>query len=404
MMRYLSSFLAIFCLANVVLGQESPLAPGNVPEQIISPETWAEPQRPASRGWVDAEYLLWHISNGPLPIPVLTTGNPVVLPAPGAIGQPSTSVLLGNSSMGYGSASGLRVNMGGWLNGDNTIGLEAGGFFLGQRTFSSSVASGSNNIRPLYIPIFEPDLGREGSYTIADPLLGGGTVGSFSMTSTSSLWSAEGNGLLNLYRGQKFNLDALVGFRYFDLSEAITIKTNSLIVASDNGLATRDHFGTHNEFSGGQLGLRAEYEFGRFSLNALAKVALGDTYQILNVNGSSTTFGAGAAPAAGTYPGGIFAQTSNSGRSTHNAFSVSPQVGLKANVKITERLRGFVGYDFLYWSNVARPGNQMDHAVNLTQGQIFGPPAVGDTSRPAIPFNNSGFIAQGVSFGLEFRF
>ena len=109
---------------------------------------------------------------------------------------------------------------------------------------------------------------------------------------------------------------------------------------------------------------------------------------------------AGAAPAAGTYPGGIFAQASNSGRFTHNAFSVVPQVGLKLNAKITERLRGFVGYDFLYMSNVARPGNQMDRAVNLTQGQIFGPPAVGDTSRPAVPFNNSGFIAQGVSFDI----
>ena len=81
-----------------------------------------------------------------------------------------------------------------------------------------------------------------------------------------------------------------------------------------------------------------------------------------------------------------------------------PQIGLKLNVDITERLRGFAGYDFLYWSQVARPGNQMDHSVNVTQGQIFGPPAVGDVSRPAVPFNSSGFSTQGVSLGFEFRF
>ncbi len=402
-MRYLWGCVAAFFLCGVVLGQEPAPAQGIFPSPIICPEAFAPPP-PAPTGWIDAEYLLWRVSNGPLPIPILTTGDPTVLPAPGAIGQPSTNLLLGNGSIGYGNSSGLRVNFGGWLDSEGLFGLEASGFFLAQRTTTYSVASGANGTPPLYIPIYEPDQGREGSYTIADPLLGGGTVGAFSMTSTTSLWGVEGNGLLNLYRCDGCKLDGLLGFRHLDLTETITINTNSYIAASDNGLATTDFFGTRNQFYGGQLGLRAEQEFGRFSLSVLAKVALGDTYQSFNINGSSTTYGSGAAPAAGTYAGGIFAQASNSGHFTNNAFSVAPQVGLKVHVNFTERLRGFVGYDFLYWSSVARPGNQMDHAINLTQGQIFGPPAFGDTSRPAVPYNSSGFFATGVNFGLEFRF
>ena len=267
MKRYLFSFFAVFSLGNVLLGQEPPPAPVNAPEPIVSRQIWTAPQPSAPKSWVDAEYLLWHIRSGPLPLPVLATGDPNALPAPGAIGQPSTAVLLGNGSIGYGNASGLRVNLGSWIDCEGLFGVEATAFYLAQRRTSYSTASGADGNPPLYIPIFLPDQGREGSYAITDPSVGRATVGSFSMTSTSSLWGAEANGLANLYRLPSFKLDGLVGFRYLNLSEAITVNTNSLIVAADNGLATTDYFGARNQFYGGQLGFRAEKDFGRFSLD-----------------------------------------------------------------------------------------------------------------------------------------
>ena len=51
---------------------------------------------------------------------------------------------------------------------------------------------------------------------------------------------------------------------------------------------------------------------------------------------------------------------------------------------VTQHVRGVVGYDFLYMSNVLRPGAQIDRNINPTQnfvlggtgGLLVGPPAL----------------------------
>ena len=61
----------------------------------------------------------------------------------------------------------------------------------------------------------------------------------------------------------------------------------------------------------------------------------------------------------------------------------------------------------MYWIRVLRPGNQIDHGVNLTQNAVLDPNGVGmlvGPARPVPPFNRSDFWAQGLSLGLEFRY
>jgi hypothetical protein len=66
----------------------------------------------------------------------------------------------------------------------------------------------------------------------------------------------------------------------------------------------------------------------------------------------------------------------------------------------------FAGYDFLYWSNVARPGNQICLNVDERGIPTGGPFTPGfRASFPAPPlFTESSFWAQGVSFGLKLRY
>jgi hypothetical protein len=95
----------------------------------------------APRLWVGAEYLLWWIKNGPIDVPMLTTGttsittrstvggfvgSPINFPfTQGGLGVPGTSVLYGASGLDYGSLSGIRVTTGGWLDADGLIGIES---------------------------------------------------------------------------------------------------------------------------------------------------------------------------------------------------------------------------------------------------------------------------------------
>ena len=85
------------------------------------------------RFWVGAEYLLWWIKNAPMPQPLVTTGS-LDDDFPGAIGQPGTRVLFGESDIDFGAFSGGRLSAGYWLDCEHTCAFEASGFVLEKRS------------------------------------------------------------------------------------------------------------------------------------------------------------------------------------------------------------------------------------------------------------------------------
>ena len=68
---------------------------------------------------------------------------------------------------------------------------------------------------------------------------------------------------------------------------------------------------------------------------------------------------------------------------------------------MTDGIRAYVGYTFLYLSNVSRAGSQIDPVVNSSQippGTLMG------AARPAFIRQDTDFWAKGINFGLEIRF
>ncbi len=152
-------------------------------------------------------------------------------------------------------------------------------------------------------------------------------------------------------------------------------------------------------------GGRAETTFGKFFVNLTAKVGLGVNHESVDVDGNTRIAFTGAfpfgPPVTPNNVGGLFAQGSNIGRRTHDEFVVVPEVRLQVGMNLTNNIRIFGGYEFMYLSQVVRPGDQVDHVVNGTQG--FGGTLSG-VARPAPQFNNSDFWASGLSVGVLFRF
>lgn len=159
---------------------------------------------------------------------------------------------------------------------------------------------------------------------------------------------------------------------------------------------------------------RAEARWGDFEVSASAKLALGDMHESANLNGSTVTnFFNG--PAGGPFTGvptqvvsgsGTFVQPSNQGRFSRDYFAVAPEVSATLGYRLADGLRVFAGYDFLYLSNVLRPGNQIDRGVNFSQtvqSVIAGNAAAAGT-RPAATLVGSEFWAQGLHVGLELRY
>jgi hypothetical protein len=121
----------------------------------------------------------------------------------------------------------------------------------------------------------------------------------------------------------------------------------------------------------------------------------------------STVFGSSALqPTSGSMQraaGGLFALPSNSGEFRKDAFAVVPEIEVKAGVLLAPWCRATLGYDFLYWSRVLRPGNQIDQNIDLRQVPTAPSFSANVSSTfPRATEKQGSFWAQGVTFGLEF--
>jgi hypothetical protein len=359
---------------------------------------------PDNRLYGSADYLLWWVKGSPLP-PLVTAGS-FGDPMPGAIGpnNPGTSILFGNKDYGTGARSGGRFLVGWWFTDDHLIGIEGGGFFLGQDTTRFSATSFGNPL--LFRPFIEASPnsragvppGTETVEQVAVP----GLAGTVSSRLTSTVWGAEANLRTNLLSGPCFTLDMFAGYRALGLNETLTINENLAVVAgpaAGGQIMLQDRFAVRNTFNGGQVGFDAEIRRGRWSLDIKPRIAMGATHEVVDISGFTTQTFFGVTT---NFPNhGLLAQPSNVGHYSRDRFSVAPEVGLNLGYQLTDHWRAVVGYDFLYWSNVVRPGNQIDRVVN--SNQVAAPIAAGP-ARPAFSFNGSDFWAQGLNFGLEFRY
>jgi hypothetical protein len=350
------------------------------------------------RVWASAEYLLWWLKDAPLGAPIATRGS-LTDAFPGALGQPGTHVI-SPGRLDFAPFSGSRITLGGWLNDDRTIGIEGSGFLL-ESASARYFTGGATGSPPIFVPFFNPDVTSFGG--IGERAFPFGAIGSTSGTVTATnrtrLWGSEINGLFNLANEDSFTLTLLGGFRYLDLEESLGIDLlGNFPPPPPLFLLTHDRFGTRNQFYGGQAGARGEMRMGNFFVSLTGKVALGDMVEHV------TATGVAIQPPV-TVRGGFFVQNSNFGRRGSDEFAVIPQVSGQVGMDVTENIRVHIGYDFLYISDVVRPGDQFDRRVNFSQqaapvgaGALIGP------ALPASQFNHSDFWAHGINFGVTLRF
>jgi hypothetical protein len=364
-----------------------------------------------TRFWASAEYLYWWIKEGPLPVPLLTTGA-LTDDLPGAIGQPGTRILIGAGDIDYDTFSGARLAAGCWLDPDQTLGVEASGFHLWRNGVVFATASTPRGTPILARPFFDVLTNQPFGLTTSSP---DETAGGVVVASGSRFWGAEANLATGAYRSAGASFDLLAGFRYLDLGESVSVTEDfSAIVGEGFSFAgvpqfapsraiDQDVFSTRNQFYGGQVGARVRFEADGLFVSAVGKVALGGVREVVAIGGYSRLLAPGAAPV--TVPGGVLAVPSNIGRVTHGRFAVVPEAEVRLGYRFASMLSAFVGYSFLYLSDVARPGDQIDLRVNRMQvptSARFGPPAV--PPLPAPLFRTSDFWAQGINFGLEFSY
>ena len=100
-------------------------------------------------------------------------------------------------------------------------------------------------------------------------------------------------------------------------------------------------------------------------------------------------------------PGGLLALPTNIGRYEQDNFSTITELGVNLRRRLRYGLDFTFGYTFVYWSDVARAGDQIDFHVNKSQ---IPPLTFAGAQLPEPLFITEGFWAQGLHFGLEYNF
>jgi len=305
--------------------------------------------------------------------------------------------------------SGGIITFGYWLNDEKTCGLESDFFMLESR--ATQFGAGSDGSRILARPFFDVTTGQQQSELVSFPGLIAGNVNA-TYTSTgllgSGVWFRE-NLCCGCCECSPYRIDAVIGYRYLRLNDNLSISedlvstnpNNANFVPLGTTLSLWDNFATSNNFHGLDLGLQGEIHRGRWVLGWLAKVAVGANFQEVEINGSTRVTVPGMSSV--TNVGGLLALQSNIGDYSRERFAVVPEVGIKLGYQLTDNLRIQAGYNFLYWSEVVRAGNQIDTNVNPNLLPPVANPVAGPL-RPAVNIQGSSFWAQGLVLGLQWNY
>lgn len=383
---------------------------------------------PGGRGTLYArgEYLLWWTDGMYIPRLVVRGDDD------GLGNFTNATIAYGDQDILEDSRNGGRILLGLWLDDDGRWAVE--GDYFGFNQLSSRFVDGGDGVTPPFVgrPFIDATTGLDVVEDVSFP----GIQGTVTIDATSDFQSAGLRLRHNLFSTQgcttscgdcvscgtdvscgdvvggcdfgigKFGalgtrrMDMLLGVRYAQLEEGLGITEDlTTIETVPTTILLNDGFATSNEFVGGEVGFVWEWEHRRWSLELLSKLAIGNTRQRVFINGS-TTRDTGVGPE--TKVGGLLAQSTNIGRYTRNELSIIPEIGATVGFALTQRLRITAGYTFLYWSRVARPGDQIDLEVNPSL-LTFPPAANPNPARPQFVFRDTDFWAQGINLGADYR-
>lgn len=357
------------------------------------------------------DYLSWWERGSSLP-PLVTTSLPgTVQTDAGVLGEAATSVLVGDERVLDDQRSGGRVEATWWVGGGEWCGID--GDYLQLQTasalssFGSTFSGGATGGQILARPFFNATLGEQDAQIVAFPQflepLSSQLIdldGRVRVESQSDVQSA-GLGLRRLLWidfDAQYRVYLTGGYRFWRFDDNLTISDQTFPVggffAPGSQIATFDQFDVKNEFHGGDVGLATEIRRGCWSVELMAKLAMGNNHQVIQINGQTLT---SDGTAVITTPGGLLTQNSNIGTFRRDEFALIPQFSANLSYQITSYLRAQIGYTFTYWFDVVRAADQIDEVVNLDQ-------ATNPLQRPAVPYGESDFWLQGVNGGVELSF
>ena len=352
-----------------------------------------------TNSYTEFELLFWW--RGGMDIPPLATTSAVgtAQSEAGVLGFPATTTLLGNGQISDDNRVGGRVTYGKWLDPCQVNGVVVRFYTLGDEHVSYDFSPDVFSI--LGRPFFNVSTAAQDARLTSFPGVSSGPV---NVDVLSEMMGGDVYMRMMMSQGPDWRIDLIGGYQVAQFDERLSV-SDSLTSLDPSGsvplgtvIATTDRFETRNEFHAGVVGAMFEADSGCMTFSFLGKVGLGNMSEQVAISGQTST----SVPGGGTsqVSSGLLTQPSNIGEFVRDEFAMVPEFTMKARWRLSDRIALTAGYTFLYCSEIIRPGDQIDSAVNLTQ--VPGP-IVGE-SRPAFGFNSTDLLIHGLTAGIHGSF
>lgn len=376
------------------------------------PDPWEED----SRVWVNGEYLLWHLKNGPVPPLAVQSTIPLNVPAAGGVVNFSfqnTTIFPQGNTIDEGDQPGFRVSGGLWFDPEKDCGIDASYFQLERRATTSNAQQTTDlDVDTPFFALFTVPVPGNVPFINAVPsTLSGTLIINVHEAGDTKIWGSDFDFRSRRWYFGNLSFDLMAGARYMNLREDLVFTDNisvlsngpltigtSVVSIPTLGISTMDAISTRNQFLGPQVGFAWDWHWDRVFVNGFFKSAVGDMHQNVNVFGTNTT-GAGV-----TTLGGALFSPSDLGDHTRDQVGYILEVNPNVGLYLTPWCRAYVGYNMMYMQNVARPGAQVGYSESQSQVTFAGTTTMVTTNSPQFKFSDSGAVLQGVNFGVEIKY
>jgi hypothetical protein len=319
-------------------------------------------------GWLAADFLLFFPQSQHMPASLVTTGG----------------VSNVGGDMGYPLGLGLRLDTGMWFDQGECKGMQ---------TLVNTVFRSQTNVNFGAGSTINTNAGAS-AFAITGPS---------TFTTNTQYGDTEANMMRLLSDNDNVKVYGLYGTKLAYLEEDMTFRYTlggAPGIAAAPGGNFLDEFHARNGFIGGDAGLMVKSTFGNFTADFAAKCALGINYTATTVLGSNNASGA-VAGTGGAAVGGntqVFTNDANIGYRETGYFSVIPEFNANLAYQVTERIQVRIGYTFLAWVTVDRPGDQM--VPTLAPAASI----VGTHTAPPFPALTNTYYLHGLNFGAVWKY
>ena len=356
---------------------------------------------PPPRFHADFDYLAWWTKR--TSAPVLVTRGSFFDTVPGALGEPNTTALV-SGAIGESFHSGGRLTLGYELFDDRAWRVQGSAFILQNRNDVAAVSSGGLPGSPVIArPFFNGMTNQEDADPVAVPNVMSGTI---VIQLQQNIYGGEVNAAYNCWShdASSMSLAFLAGGRYLSMNESLIIREHLVDLPGlgqpGNVYSLTENFTARNHFYGCQVGAEYAYAFGPFSWQVVGKLGAGPTQEILEISGATRIDQPDGTVVQSTNRA-LLVQPSNAGTHKKTVFTVIPEISFNGFYALNDHIRVGAGYDFIWWSQVLRPANEIDRGINIQALQPFD--QVGP-ARPAVLMHETNFWMQGLNVTLELSF